>query len=390
VATAVIQIDVDNIPPDLRVDTSYGEALVILRRHSTPVAQFYTRVTGGQLDPDEVAHAVTAAAARNRWRWAVDDYLGPDPPRSCPAATVAICTRERPEDLTRTLSAVAALRPAPAAVLVVDNAPATPRTQAVVAAFPGFRYVREDRRGLDAARNRALVEATTPIVAFTDDDAAPASEWLGALLQPFDDPRVLCTTGLTLPMELETAAQEWFERISPFGRGFERRLFDGTQDDPLAVARAGAGANMALRRTILQEVGRFDEALDAGTETRSGGDHEMFGRILAAGYRIVYEPRAVSWHRHRRTWNELRRAIHGYGVGVYAMWTRRLLVDRELGALRHAYRWLTLVQLPQFFRSLLRRPGSVPLDLLVAEMRGCVAGPRAYATARRHLRDHPE
>ena len=126
-------------------------------------------------------------------------------------------------------------------------------------------------------------------------------------------------------------AQEWFERLSPFGRGFERRLFDGTRDDPVAVARAGAGANMALRRTVLEEVGPFDEALDAGTETRSGGDHEMFGRILAAGYRIVYEPRAVSWHRHRRTWEELREAIHGYGVGVYAMWTRRLMVDRELG-----------------------------------------------------------
>ena len=143
---------------------------------------------------------------------------------------------------------------------------------------------------------------------------------------------------------------------------------------------------MALRRTVLDEAGPFDEALDAGTATRSGGDHEMFGRILAAGYRIVYEPRAVSWHRHRRTWPELRDAIHGYGVGVYAMWTRRLVVDHEFGVLRHAYGWMLRGQMPLLWRSLRGAPGSPPSDLLRAELRGCLAGPAAYFSARRCLR----
>ena len=389
-ATAVVQLDLENLPAGAPVPAAYSQALVIVRRRGVPVAQFHAPITGGWLDMEETRRALDAATVRSRWRWAVDDYLGPDPSQVVPPATVAICTRERPEDLTRALQAVAALHPAPAEVLVIDNAPATPRTEDVVASFPSCRYIREERRGLDAARNRALAEATSLVVAFTDDDATPEPEWLGALTQPFADPRVMCATGLTLPLELETEAQEWFERLSPFGRGFERRLFDGTRDDPVAVARAGAGANMALRRTVLEEVGPFDEALDAGTETKSGGDHEMFGRILAAGYRIVYEPRAVSWHRHRRTWEELREAIHGYGVGVYAMWTRRLIVDRELGVLRHASRWLRLVQIPRLWRSLRRGTDSVPSDLLLAELRGCVAGPQAYAAARRRIRGREE
>ena len=37
------------------------------------------------------------------------------------------------------------------------------------------------------------------------------------------------------------------------------------------------------------------------------------------------------------------------------------------------------------FRALLRRPDHVPLDLVLAELRGCVAGPRAYLTSRRAL-----
>src|SRR5215208_5479546 len=110
--------------------------------------------------------------------------------------------------------AVSTLQPSPNDILVVDNNPATARTRDVVASFANVRYVREDRPGLDAARNRALREAVTPIVAFTDDDAVPEPAWLGHLLPSFEDPRVLCTSGLTLALELETPAQEWFERYS--------------------------------------------------------------------------------------------------------------------------------------------------------------------------------
>ncbi len=383
--TAVLQVDVDDIPSALAVALRYDRALVVVRRRGVPVAQFYVPASDGAVDMERFNRALLSAIGRRVWAWKRDDYLGPEPPVEIPPASVAICTRERPDDLLRALRAVSTLRPAAYETLVIDNNPATSRTREVVEQFPGARYIREDRRGLDAARNRALREARTGIVAFTDDDAAPEPEWLGNLLRPFADPRVLATCGLTLPLELETSAQEWFERYSPFGRGFDRRVFDGTRRDPLAVSPAGAGANMALRRDVLR-LGGFDEALDAGTASCSGGDHEMFGRILAAGYRIVYEPSAVSWHRHRRTWEELRSALYGYGVGVYAMWTRRLMFDREPGVVKHAARWLRHGQLPHLWRALRRRTGAVPLDLLLAEWRGCLAGPAAYLRARRDLR----
>lgn len=384
--TAILQLDFDKIPAALRVSERYTRALVVVRRRGWPVAQFYVPAREGHVDMERCARALLSAIRRRATLWRVEDYLGPAPPVSLPPSTVAICTRERPDDLTRALQAVSVLRPAPSEILVVDNNPTTDRTQEVVVRFGNVRYIREEQPGLDAARNRALREATTGIVAFTDDDAAPEREWLGHLLRPFEDPRVWCTTGLTLPMELETAAQEWFERYTPFGRGLDRRVFDGTRHDPLAVARVGAGANMALRRGVVDELGGFDEALDAGTAARSGGDHEMFARILAAGWRIVYEPGAVSWHRHRRTWDELRDALYGYGVGVYAMWTRKLLFEREPGVLRHAVRWLRYSQIPGVWHALRRRPDSVPLELLLAELRGCIAGPAAYLGSRRQVR----
>jgi hypothetical protein len=149
-------------------------------------------------------------------------------------------------------------------LLVVDNHPSTDATLRLVREYPAVRYIREDRPGLDVARNRAMREAMHDIIAFCDDDAVVEPEWLDGLCRNFSDPQVLCVTGLTMPLELETEAQEFFEQHSPFGRGFRRVVFDGQRDNPLVVGKVGAGANMALRRGILDLVGPFDEALDAG------------------------------------------------------------------------------------------------------------------------------
>jgi hypothetical protein len=186
-------------------------------------------------------------------------------------------------------------------------------------------------------------------------------------------------------MELETEAQQWFERYSAFGRGFERCVYDKNGIHPLAAGRAGAGVNMAFRREAWNLVGPFDETLDAGTPTRSGGDTEMFCRVLAAGYQIIYDPSALSWHRHRRDWEQLRQTIYGYGTGVYAFWTRKLLVDGEWGVIAMALDWAIRYQMPALAKSLLKRPDSIPFELLLAELAGCLAGPKTYLDSRKQL-----
>ena len=208
--------------------------------------------------------------------------------------------------------------------------------------------------------------------------------WPRALMTGFRDPRVACVTGLTLPIELETRAQHWFERRSSLCRGFDQRTFDRETFEPLRAGRVGVGANMAVRPAVVQALGWFDETLDVGTPTRSGGDYDLFWRLLAAGHRIVYEPKALVLHRHRRSWGELRQAFFGYGVGLFAASTRDLLVSRDPAVLRLAAGWLWYRQYPALLHSLLRRPDRVPLDLLLAELCGCIVGPLAYGLAHWH------
>jgi len=127
--------------------------------------------------------------------------------------------------------------------------------------------------------------------------------------------------------------------------------------------------NMAIRASALVEVGLFDEALDGGTPTLSGGDQEFFSRVLSHGYQIIYAPAALVWHRHRREWSALRRTMYAYGVGVFAWWTRALLVDRELSVLFHGPAWFWHHHLRNIFRALLKQEGHVPLDLAWAELK---------------------
>ena len=393
-ATAVLDIEFTKLPFEITGLERYSRALILIRLKGCPVGKAFVPVVDGKISPERLHTSLQKAAGWPLWECWLKGFLEYEVSRSVrslPSATVAVCTRDRSEDLQRCLEALVRLPDDGQEILVVDNCPVTDKTLCLLQNYKknykNIRYVREDRSGLNIARNRALREARGDVVAFCDDDAISDPEWLRALLRNFNDPLVLCVTGLTMPLELETEAQEWFEQYSPFGRGFRRIVFTRSSINPLAAGRVGAGANMALRKNILGLVGPFDEALDGGTPTKSGGDTEMFSRILSLGYHIVYDPEALSWHRHRKTWEDLRRTVYGYGVGVYAFWTRRLLVEHEFSVFRLAGNWFFRYQLRSLAKSLLRRPCCKPLDLLLAELCGCLAGPRAYLRSRRLIQN---
>ena len=111
----------------------------------------------------------------------------------------------------------------------------------------------------------------------------------------------------------------------------------------------------------------------------------MFTRILAGGYQIVYDPAAVSWHRHRRTNEQVLSTVHGYGVGVYAMWTKLLLERRELGVVKLGWLWFRHGHWPVLLERVRGRQQRTAA-LVMAEMRGCLRGPSAWFAASRQSR----
>jgi glycosyltransferase involved in cell wall biosynthesis len=384
-ATVVLDLELEDLYSEITVPKHYSQAFVLVRLKGNPAGQLILPVIDGRVESeDELRKFLIDKPNWDFWKNWLHDYLQHDDEPSnstLPKATIAVCTRDRPDDLRSCLEGLLKLPDDGQEILVIDNCPTSDATLNLVDKYSQIRYVREDRPGLNRARNRALQESTNEIVAFIDDDAIPDVNWLRGLVKNFDDPLVLCTTGLTLPAELETEAQEWFERISSFGRGFKRTIFDRTKINPSDVGLLGSGVNMALHRKILDYVGTFDEALETGTPSRSAGDADIFSRILFAGYRIVYEPSALNWHRHRQSWAELRRQLYDYGVGIFSFYTRSLLFERELGVTSVAHNWVQH-QLREILKSSRRKPGNMPLDVLFAQLLGCVVGPWAYLYSR--------
>jgi len=305
-----------------------------------------------------------------------------------PAVSVVVCTRDRSASLARCLASLAAQEGAPGhEVVVVDSAPSDDAARRAAASFP-CRYVREDRPGLDRARNRGIAEARGALVAFVDDDVEAAPGWLAALAAAFADPAIGGVTGRVLPAALDTAAQRLFEAAGGMDKGPDPRRFDRAALQPLArirVQEIGVGANMAFRRAALAEIGGFDPGLDRGTLAAGSGDLDLFRRLLDAGKAIRYEPSAVVRHHHRREMDELARQLRengrSYGVYLLKLWQG----GGERGAVaRVALHW-SAWHAVRLTRGLLGRH-PLPPRLLWQELRGALEAPRAWREYRRERR----
>ncbi|MGI4808004.1 MAG: glycosyltransferase family 2 protein [Janthinobacterium lividum] len=290
--------------------------------------------------------------------------------------SVVICTRDRAEELRRCLSSLEQQTRVPNEIIVVDNASKDTRTRAVTLAA-GVHYVREDRSGLDIARNTGAQAARGDIVAYTDDDVHLHPRWLERLTAAFDAPDVMVVTGLVLPAELATQAQRYFETFWSFARGyvpldFDQAFFRIDRTHSCPAWEIGAGASMAFRREVFEHVGLFDERLDVGAAGCSG-DSEYWHRILSHGFRCRYEPSAAAYHFHRRDLPGLSRQIFAYMRGHAAALMVQYERTGNYGNLRRAFVTLPHLYARRVARGLLR--GWSDRDLMIAdEIRGFLSG----------------
>ncbi len=385
---SIFDIEVAEPLPALTTRLEDTGAAYLVRFGGRPVGFWMEALPGGTtLAPADLARRIGRHAGSKLLSERMRAELAPPAtPDRLPALTVAVCTKDRPDEAARCLDALLALEPSalglPVAleVLVVDNAPSDARTRTLVAARPEVRYVREPRPGLNFARNRALREATGELLAFLDDDVTVDRTWLTGLMRAWTEhPDAAAFTGLVLPYELATEAQILFERHGGFRRGFDTRRFygqtrPGKPHYPRGSGEFGAGANMAFRRDVLETLDGFDEALDTGAPLPGGGDLDIFYRVVRAGYPLVYAPQYLAYHRHRRDLSGLRRQYESWGRGFMAFVVKSYRTDpSQRPKLRGIVQWWFKYQLWQLQKSL-RGRHILPPEMILAELRGGVVG----------------
>jgi glycosyltransferase involved in cell wall biosynthesis len=307
-----------------------------------------------------------------------------------PLISVVLCTRDRADRLDGTLERLAGQQYPRFEVIVVDNASTTDAVRATVsrwAARMTCRYVPEPTPGLSRARNTGARAARGRMIAFLDDDERADPYWLAELARAAaDHDGVGCVSGLILPAELETRAQEWFEQFGGHakGRAFTSTVFDahGPQSPLYPLPPFGAGGNMMFTRTALDRIGGFDPALGSGTPARGSEDTLAFSRVLLAGYRMVYQPSAIVRHQHYADAAGLENQLFGYGTGLTAAYAALLRHDPGLV-------WPLLRLVPTGLRDLFGRGSTrtatmrdFPPALARRELLGMLSGPFAYVRSR--------
>ncbi len=267
-----------------------------------------------------------------------------------PFFSIVIATKNRAALLDNTLAALVAQQwPRDRfEILVADNG-STDKTRAIVAAAarwpvaPRVHYRYVATPGKSHAVNAVLGDVRGDVIAMTDDDVAPATDWLRQLAGAFANGADF-VAGRILP-RWEADPPTWLSSalygvLAVPDNGDKRRTLgpggDGRNIIPI-------GANMAVRASVLKRIGglRHDLGKLSGT-LRTGEDHEFFLRMLDAGYRGVYEPSAVVRHfvpRERLRRDYFRRWLYQNGQDVSRLEsTHASSVHRLLGIPRYLWR----------------------------------------------------
>lgn len=269
--------------------------------------------------------------------------------------TVAICTRDRYHVLPRAIESLLAQRTAPQRILVIDNSPDTHAARAFAARFAGragLDYQVTPATGISMARNAALEATRTPILAFLDDDAAAAPDWVAELLRAFeasgDDAAVV--GGRVVP-EWESPQPAW---LHPELLGYLSLVDWGGGLRPAQPTEWFAGTNIAYRAEALRQAGGFSERLGrgGGSDLLSNEETEAARRMEARGGRRFYQPAACVTHlipsaRLTQNWFRKRAAWQAVSDCIADPEAVRQRIDRDMDA--HARRRVATVPLRRLY-----------------------------------------
>ena len=252
-------------------------------------------------------------------------------------------------------------------VVVVDDRPGGPDLE-----LPGARVLRSGGRGPAAARNTGWRATDAGWVAFLDDDVLPPADWVALLerdLAACDADVGASQGGIRVPLPADRRPTDW-ERSTA---GLETAQW--------------ATADLAYRRTALEQVGGFDERFPRAYRE----DADLGLRVTSAGWRIVRGDREVEHPVRPAPWQQslrsqrgnaddvLMRALHGPG------WRERAAVPRGRRPWHLATTAALLAALHPRIHPRTRAAGALSWAALTADFarRRIAPGPRTPAPASR-------
>jgi GT2 family glycosyltransferase len=214
-------------------------------------------------------------------------------------------------------------------LIFVDNA-STDTTHDLLSRYHGVKILFEGKRGPAAARNKGIHHARGEVIAFTDSDCVVDKAWLQKIVAPLEDKTIGIVGGKILAKPPSSEIERFGEQIHDHGKAIEE------YKPPYVITM-----NWASRLSVLQEAGLFDEVF------LRAEDVDLSYRIFQSGYKIIYQPDALTYHANEKTYFGLFQ--EGYLHGVASV---QALKKHAALAARYGHRRVNLGGYRQIFSEL--------------------------------------
>lgn len=235
---------------------------------------------------------------------------------SLPLTSLVVCSRDRPQLLYELVVSVLAGEEVPTEIVIVDDSDElNDRLQNLATSRPcHIRYLWARASGLSRANNEGIAAAHHDMLVFTQDDVLVTPTWFGTIVRALVEAGPTCLVTGQVPGEENASA----EHFAPSTKADTRaKVYEGRTGEGIVYVQ-----NMAMYRALNTGVGGFDERLGPGTEYPSAEDNDYMDRALKRGYRIVYCPDAVVYHRAWRDRENFLPLRWNYGLGRGAMYAK--------------------------------------------------------------------
>jgi glycosyltransferase involved in cell wall biosynthesis len=232
-----------------------------------------------------------------------------------------ICTYNREKYIYECLSRLAKNTEQDGWEIVLVNNNSTDNTAAECERFmadykpKNYHYFMETQQGLSYARNRGITETKGEWLVFLDDDAMVETDYIVNLQEHLKRHPQAGAFGGQIEPFFEDCEPDWYSKWS---MGFVSAINRGEKVHVFPANKFPIGANMGIRRKVIEQVGMFNTELGrTGDNLLAGEEKDLFNRIREAGYEILYFPNIGVKHciPSRRTTYEFVERL-AYGVGV--------------------------------------------------------------------------
>ena len=154
-------------------------------------------------------------------------------------------------------------------IIVIDNA-STDNTAVVANTFPNVRVVREEKKGLTRARQRAFEESRGEILAFVDSDTRMQAGWCDMIRREFaKDPELAALSGPYIYHDIPSHHQflvkiYWYCALPIY----------------FILGYMIVGGNFAIRKSVLEKMNGFDTSIEFyGEDTNIARRAHEFGKV---------------------------------------------------------------------------------------------------------------